>query len=203
MTRTGRPRSFSEPAVVEAATEVFWERGYAGTSVQRLGERAGVLPGSLHAAFGDKRALFLRALGHYAQGQREAAAWLREPGPVLPRLREMMYGIAAAAGTAQPRGCMLGNTAIEAAGDEETAGMVREAFSELEAALAEALARGRSDGEVRHEVEPLPQARALLATMQGLHVLARVETDPGRLREAVDATLGPLAETAPEDPRTA
>ena len=52
MPRTGRPRTFSEPDVVDAATEVFWQHGYAAASMQRLGERAGLLPGCLHAAFG-------------------------------------------------------------------------------------------------------------------------------------------------------
>lgn len=189
MPRTGRPRGFSESAVIEAATEVFWQYGYDGTSVQRLGERAGVLPGSLHAAFGDKHALFIRALEHYAQQQRDAGAWLQQPGPVLPRLREMMYGIAAAAETEHPRGCMLGNTATELATDAPAAKMVREAFVELESAVAHALARAQTDGEVTHEIDPDSYARVLVATMQGLHVLARIETDPQRLRDAVDAAL--------------
>jgi TetR/AcrR family transcriptional repressor of nem operon len=201
MARTGRPRGFSESAVVEAATELFWEHGYGGTSVQSLGERAGVLPGSLHAAFGDKYALFLRALEHYTQGQREAGIWLQEPGPVLPRLREMMYGIAAAATTDHPRGCMLGNTATELAADEAAAGIVRAALADLEAAVAGALARGQAEGEVTPEIDPRAQARALVATMQGLHVLARVETDAQRLRDAADAALEPLAATPASAPR--
>jgi TetR/AcrR family transcriptional repressor of nem operon len=189
MPRTGRPRGFSESAVIEAATEIFWQYGYDGTSVQRLGEHAGVLPGSLHAAFGDKHALFVRALEHYAQKQRDAGQWLQQPGPVLPRLREMMYGIAAAAETEHPRGCMLGNTATELATDAAAAKMVREAFVELEAAVAHALARAQTEGEVTDEIDPDSYARVLLATMQGLHVLARVETDRQRLRDAVDAAL--------------
>jgi TetR/AcrR family transcriptional repressor of nem operon len=195
MARIGRPRGFSESAVIEAATDVFWEHGYGGTSVQRLGERAGVLPGSLHAAFGDKHALFLRALAGYTQGQRDAGAALQEPGALLPRLRQMMYAIAAAAGTDHPRGCMLGNTATELTADATAVAIVREAFAELETAISRALARAQSDGEVTDEIDPAGQARALVATMQGLHVLARVETDPQRLREAADATLARLAAT--------
>jgi TetR/AcrR family transcriptional repressor of nem operon len=192
MPRTGRPRNFSEAKVIEAATEVFWQNGYHGTSVQRLGERASVLPGSLHAAFGDKHALFLRALEHYTRGQRDAGAWLQEPGPVLPRLREMMYGIAAAAETEHPRGCMLGNTATELASDPKATRIVAEAFAELETAVAVALARAQSDGEVTAEIDPASYARVLVAMMQGLHVLARVETDSQRLRDTADAALDRL-----------
>ena len=196
MARTGRPRGFSESGVVEAATDLFWQHGYGGTSVQRLGERAGVLPGSLHAAFGDKHALFLRALERYTQGQRDAGAALQKPGPVLPRLREMMYGIAAGAATEHPRGCMLGNTATELASDPAAAGIVREAFADLESSLARALSRAQAEGEVAPEVDPVAQARALVATMQGLHVLARVEPDPQRLCDAADAAVAPLVATS-------
>src|SRR4029453_5313385 len=104
MPRTGRPRTFTETDVVDTATDVFWQHGYAGTSMQRLSERAGLLPRILHAAFGNKHSLFLRSLEHYTQGQRAFGASLQEAGPVLPRLRRMMHDIAAAAATHPPRG---------------------------------------------------------------------------------------------------
>ena len=193
MPRTGRPRTFVESDVVDTASDVFWQHGYAATSMQRLGERAGLLPGSLHAAFGDKHALFLRALEHYTQGQRKFGASLQEAGPVLPRLRQMMHGIAAAAARDDPRGCMLGNTVTELSDDATATRIVRDAFAELEASVARALERAQGDGEVTVGIDPRRYACALVALMQGLHVLARVEPDPARLRSAVDAALAPLA----------
>lgn len=196
MPRTGRPRTFSEPDVVDAATEVFWQHGYAAASMQRLGERAGLLPGSLHAAFGGKRTLFLRSLEHYAQGQRAFGEALQEPGPVLPRLRQTLHDIAAAAATDHPRGCMLGNTVTELSDDPTASAIVRDAFAELERSIAQALARAQREGEVTPEAEPDSCARMLVALMQGLHVLARVEPDPAPLRSAVDTALAPLTATA-------
>lgn len=193
MARTGRPRSFDEGEVVDAATEVFWQHGYAAASMQRLGERAGLLPGSLHAAFGDKRSLFLRSLERYAQLQRAFGASLQQPGPVLPRLREVLHKAAAAASSEHPRGCMLGNTATELSDDPAAAAIVRDALGELERSIAEALARAQRDGEVAPGVRPDAAARMLVALMQGLHVLARVAPDPAPLRAAVDAALAPLA----------
>ena len=196
MARTGRPRTFTESDVIDAATDVFWQYGYAATSMQRLGERAGLLPGSLHAAFGDKHTLFLRALERYTQGQRDFGASLQEPGPVLPRLRQMMRGIAAGTATDHPRGCMLGNTATEQPDDATATALVREAFAELETSVAHALERARREGEVNSGVDPRTYARVLVALMQGLHVLARVEPDPGPLQAAIDAALAPLAATS-------
>lgn len=194
MTRTGRPRTFTDDAAIDAASEVFWQHGYGGTTMRRLGDGAGVLPGSLHAAFGDKHTLFLRALEHYTGGQREFGRSLQEPGPVLPRLRQMMYGIADAAAAEEPRGCLLGNTAAELANiDAVAAGIVHNAFAELEAAVAQALARAQRDGEVARAVNTSAYARVLVALMQGFHILAHVRTEPQQLRQAIDAAFAPLA----------
>lgn len=194
MARTGRPRTFTEDAAVDAAAEVFWQHGYSATTMQRLGEGTGLLPGSLHAAFGDKHALFIRALQRYTDGQRDFGHSLQQPGPVLPRLRQTLYGIAEAAATEHPRGCLLGNTAAELTRtDPVAAGVVHDAFAELEAAVAKALTRAQREGEVSRAVDADAYARVLVALMQGLHILARVSTEPGHLRAAVDAALAPLA----------
>ena len=60
-----RPRKFDEGAVVGAAREQFWDGGYAATSVDDLTAATGLGKGSLYGAFGDKHALFLRALDDY------------------------------------------------------------------------------------------------------------------------------------------
>jgi AcrR family transcriptional regulator len=62
-----RPRSFSSERVVEAAKDVFWERGYEGTAVEDLERRTRLNRSSLYLAFGTKRALFYRALIWYEE----------------------------------------------------------------------------------------------------------------------------------------
>ena len=59
------PRSYSSPVrdeqaartrirIVQAADELFRERGYAGTSMKDIAERAGVARDTVHAVFGNK-----------------------------------------------------------------------------------------------------------------------------------------------------
>ncbi|MFC5822176.1 TetR/AcrR family transcriptional regulator [Nonomuraea harbinensis] len=195
MPRTGRPRSFDDDQVVGRALELFWRRGYAATSLRDLKEELDVLPGSLYAAYGDKHGLFLRALDRYVGGAREQAAELDAAGgPVLPRVRELLMSVLEAARVTPGRGCMLGNTSAELLPADEAAGrLVHEGFGALEAGLERALDAARRAGEVRADVDCGAQARLLLGLMQGLHVLARAEADPGRLADAVDAALAPLA----------
>jgi TetR/AcrR family transcriptional regulator, transcriptional repressor for nem operon len=201
MARTGRPRSFDDTQVIEAAKEVFWQRGYARTSMRELKNELGVLPGSLHGAFGDKHTFFLRALERYAEDARAAATALREERTALSRVRRLLTDALDGARSTPGRGCMLGNTAAEVLPEDEEAGrIIRQAFGELEAGLEEALTNARRAGEVRSDVDCGAYARVLLALLQGLHVVARVEHDPRRLDDAIDAALAAIAAPG-ADPR--
>src|SRR5271154_3866629 len=62
-----RPREFEEAAVLDAAVQCFWARGYEATSVHDLAEKMGITGASLYNAFGDKRALYRRALDQYVE----------------------------------------------------------------------------------------------------------------------------------------
>ena len=62
-----RPREFDEGAVLDAAVLCFWKQGYEATSVRDLVEHTGIAAASLYNAFGDKRALYEKALDHYVE----------------------------------------------------------------------------------------------------------------------------------------
>jgi TetR/AcrR family transcriptional repressor of nem operon len=194
MAVTGRPRSFDDSQVIAHAKEVFWRRGYVGTSMRELKDELGVLPGSLHAAFGGKHALFLRALERYADDAHEAAAALRADGSALSGVRQLLTDALDGARSTPGRGCMLGNTATEILPADEGAGrIVQRAFGALESGIEEALTKAQQAGEIRDDVNCGAHARLLLALLQGLHVTARVERDPGRLHDAIDAALTAIA----------
>jgi AcrR family transcriptional regulator len=68
--RLGRPRSFDIDGALDRALRVFWRKGYEGASLSDLTKAVGVNRPSLYAAFGDKEALFRKALDRYLNGRR-------------------------------------------------------------------------------------------------------------------------------------
>jgi AcrR family transcriptional regulator len=64
----GRPRAFDGEKALDRAMQVFWRKGYLGTSLSDLTEAMGINRPSLYAAFGNKKSLFRKALDRYAKG---------------------------------------------------------------------------------------------------------------------------------------
>src|SRR3954447_7401012 len=64
----GRPREFDASEALDRALEVFWRKGYEGTSLDDLTRAMGINRPSLYAAFGNKEELFKKALDRYAEG---------------------------------------------------------------------------------------------------------------------------------------
>ena len=60
-----RPRGYDPIVLGERMRDVFWVRGYDGTSLSDLVSATGVRSGSLHAGFGQKPDLFAAALAAY------------------------------------------------------------------------------------------------------------------------------------------
>src|SRR5207244_9423107 len=71
----GRPKEFDRDAVLVRARDVFWAKGYDGTSLDDLTEAMGLGRASLYNEFGDKHSLFIQALDRY---RRERFAQITE-----------------------------------------------------------------------------------------------------------------------------
>jgi TetR/AcrR family transcriptional regulator, transcriptional repressor for nem operon len=190
-----RPRVFDEQRVIDRAMELFWTKGYEATSVSDLTAELGVHPGSLYRTFGDKHALFLRALDRYRQTQaRELAPVLLAGGPVLPRIRAVLIGfIELAAGQPAPRGCLAANTAGELLpGDREVARRVAAVLADVEEGFLHGLRAAASQGEISGGLDLPGWATTLTMLVQGLQVVAKADPDPRRLTRSVDAVLASL-----------
>jgi TetR/AcrR family transcriptional repressor of nem operon len=187
-----RPRSFNEQHVIDRAMELFWTQGYEATSISDLTAELGVHPGSLYRTFGDKHALFLRALARYRETQaRPLAPALLAGGPVLPRIRAVLVGfINLAAEQQEPRGCLAANTAGELLpGDRDASRAVADVLSDVEDGFLQGLRAAARRGEIASTLDLPGWAAALTMLVQGLQVVAKADPDPRRLVRGVDAAL--------------
>src|SRR3984893_8054267 len=88
--RMGRSRSFDIDRALDRALRVFWRKGYEGASLSDLTKAMGVNRPSLYAAFGNKEALFKKAIDRYVEGP---GAFVRESlqQPTAKAVAEHMF----------------------------------------------------------------------------------------------------------------
>lgn len=191
----GRPREFDQAAVLDAAMQVFWEKGYEATTTEDLCRSTRLGRGSLYNAFGSKHQLYEEAIRRYAETLASAQlAGLAEPGPVRERLRELLLmAIETDLADASRRGCLALNAATEVSGRSgEVAPLVHRQFVDLEQALCHLVTVGQRTGELPADRPPLQVARTFQSTYYGLRVLAKVTDDRGALQDVVDGAIAAL-----------
>jgi TetR/AcrR family transcriptional repressor of nem operon len=186
-----RPREFDEAATLDAALKCFWAQGYEATSVRTLAGQMGISGASLYNAFGDKRALYRRALQRYVEqsfGDRVA----RFEGVMSPRATLVAFFeeiVARSLDDPQHRGCMLVNSAMELAPhDTEMQADIAAVLRRVEAFFLRCVQAGQHDGSIAAALPAEDIARTLLAILMGIRVLARARPE----RALLEGLLGPL-----------
>lgn len=188
-------KQFDVDEVLGKAMQAFWSRGYEATSMQDLVERTGINRGSLYATYRDKHELFLTALRMYAQTihHKRLADVESKYGPREAIRQSFLAFTRQVSEKGGNRGCFLTNTALElAAHDPEAGKIVAQAQKQTEAWFAGMIRKGKAKGEVPEDVEPEVTARALLASLIGLSVLARSRPERSLLQSIVDDAVNRL-----------
>lgn len=187
----GRPREFDDQAVIRRAMQSFWTHGYAGTSPALLVESTGLGKGSLYNAFHSKRELFDRCLDEYQDQVRQLAQeLLSQPGSTVECLRSCLRAIVDD-DVAQPqrRGCLIGNTISELAGeDTQLARRLKSFQDESTGWFAERIRRGQVEGDVPRERDPEALADHFATLLAGLRVMSTTH-DAKTLHAVIDTTL--------------
>ncbi len=191
-----RCREFDIDQVLDQALNAFWLKGYAATSMADLLAAMQLSKSSFYECFGSKRAVLLAALQRYStRGTTEIRDHFGAPGPVAPLLATWLrQSIDPATHRPGERcGCLIINIAVELAPhDAEIETAVRGYLDALAAFLAEIVARGRADGSMAANLDPVAAGDRLLNLIAGLQVLAKGGIEPARLAAVVDAHLDSL-----------
>jgi AcrR family transcriptional regulator len=66
-------------SIIEAARALFYERGYASTTIEAIARQAGVAPETIYAAFGNKQAILQNLVNITLVGDEEPVPLLERP----------------------------------------------------------------------------------------------------------------------------
>ena len=190
-----RHAEFNRNTVIDRATAVFWVRGYGKTSIGDLVEATGLQPGSLYAAFGNKKGLFLEVIDQYNRAFIGKINTLRdEPGRSIDKLEGLLSDIVdeAADGSAE-RGCLTVNALLEmATHDEDIADRLCAYNAQLRKAFAWLVRDAQAEGDVRAGQDPNELASFVLNNVWGMRVMCKSRPDRASLDAIVEGVLNAL-----------
>ena len=168
------------------ALDVFWERGFVSSGLADLTDSMGIGRQSLYDTFGDKRTLFLEALGAYCDQKREAIVELLDSGATPGEgLRHFLDAWPDMLAGPMAKGCLVVNSISESVGqaDSEIAeyiGAQEARFLEL---IESAVQAAIDSGEVRLPAGSEPDAAigahelafTIVSAAHGVALRARLE----------------------------
>lgn len=183
--KRGRPRAFDAKVTLEKAREVFWDRGFAGTSLDTLSAATELNRPSLYGAFGDKEDLYLNVLEGYRAESMDGLADALDPS--LP-LRENLARVYSSAldiylhGETAARGCFLiGTATAEAIQHERVREVLNRSLNDFDGEIEKRMRLAMVRGELPDGSDVNMLARLASAVMHSLAVRARAGDSRERL----------------------
>lgn len=198
--KRGRPRAYDRDIALTSALDLFWERGYAATSLDDLSRAMEMNRPSIYAAFGDKQALYRQALDHYRTRVRAAMKeLLDDERPLREALRDFyeraidMY----LSGEGSGRGCFIIGTALtESVANAELRTSLAEGFRGLDRILSARIALGKQRGEVDADANPEELGKIASAMLYLLAIQARTGATRKSLGASMTAALNTICSKA-------
>ena len=199
--KLGRPRKFDQDEALSGAVEVFWAKGFDGTSLDDLTKAMGINRPSLYATFGDKQALFLAALEQYGKGIGTDPLRAFDAAPdakvAVQAFLETALKNNTRAGPAA-KGCLFACCATTVAEENpEVQAFLKNGMLSAEKHLQDGLDRFKKRGDLPQSYPTAAKARLMMDMMQGQAFRARA----GEAQEKLLADLPErLAEIIPDVP---
>ncbi|MBK1878764.1 TetR/AcrR family transcriptional regulator [Pelagicoccus mobilis] len=191
-----RPAKHDRAAVLEAATSLFWERGYRGVSISDLVKATGMLAGSFYSSFGSKEGIFIECIHHYgglASEHYKAADRAKSPLKKIENLLRIL--VADALKHEDRRACFVMNSLLEIAPQHPKVSKILQEYLRLsEAWIEEKLEAAKAAGELAPQTDCAKLASCLWGISYGIRVKARAGESAERVKHYQKAVFSALVD---------
>ena len=171
-----RKKNFDPEATLLLAVELFWQKGYANTSLTDLVEHLGINRFSLYSTYGDKKNLYYQALNYNIDNfSVPALAKLDGQESELDDLVNY-FNYFAKLQTSQTSGCFVQNAILELSLiDDTVSGVGKRLYSLILSALENVLANAQRRGQIDSGENIKQISHFLLLQIQGIRVLGKAK----------------------------
>jgi TetR/AcrR family transcriptional repressor of nem operon len=191
----GRPRNFDSDQALQSAVQVFWSKGYESTSLQDLIEAMQISKSSFYQTFESKHQLFQNCINHY-QGQfvSDITDSLKNSRTARAFIEDTFNSLAdKARPSGDRRGCLILNCASEfAQRDPVIAKLITKSIKQMTDVFLSAVKRSQQEGDISSDKKPLPLARYLLSSLNGLTTMIKAGASPKEIKEVAQVVLTAL-----------
>lgn len=187
--------TFDRAEIVRKVTDLFWKKGYHGTSMQDLVDTTGLNRSSLYNSFGDKFSLFLESLKFYQDREQTLAfSNLFKENSAIASIRSFFTALVDGIENDQDRkGCYLINCTAElSATDEKVQKFLVDNQLVLRCTFTDLIRAGQESGEISSEKNAEQLALYLFSSLQGLRLTGMLITSKEELNSVVDQILSVL-----------
>ncbi|MEJ9111920.1 TetR/AcrR family transcriptional regulator [Bacillus paramobilis] len=183
-----RLREFDEEKALDAAMQLFWEKGYAATSLSELTAKMEIQKPSLYSAFGDKEGLFEAALRRYTNlHAANIRIKLQNEQSVKEAIRAFFEDMVEEEYKKDfSKGCFCINTMVELAPhNEKFEVLTREHQMYLTVIFQELITKGIQSGELQNNLNAKALAQTLVTSLIGLTVLMKSRPERSVIENSV------------------
>src|ERR1700692_4454632 len=187
-----RTKELHRERALNRAISAFSQKGFAATSTDELMRAMEVGRQSMYDTFGDKRALFLKALEVYvSENVRVISVELRSPGSPLAAFRSAFVHFSERKDLSSTDGCMGINAICEfGMRDEDVMRITRRAANAQRHALMDTLRRAQMEGELDTLTDIESLADFFESTLAGIRIAAKGGKTRPALRRIAEVASG-------------
>ena len=188
-----RPIKFNPDTVLEQAMNLFWLQGYKNTSIKDVVAATQLQPGSIYAAFGNKKRLFQATLDRYCQLMDEfiLSTLGQESLPPIDRLASFYHAVAEQS-IADPdaKGCMIVNTLVATPIDDtQVLSPVRQQLQQVKLIIRGITEQAQQQGIVSSDSNIDSFADLLFSQVFSLRLFCKMTGDLAAAKAMIDLFL--------------